>query len=144
MEPRIEPEIVFHLATAPRPEMSDLDLLACTDWLALGFEIVQSIFPDWAFSVADAVAAEAVHAGLLLGLSCRIPDDRLPWLAALEAFSIELKESRGIMRSGYAASVKVPVVTISSAASVATGSCECPFAPAKSGRPPQEESIWPD
>src|SRR6202451_4786049 len=33
-EPRIEPEIVFGLATAPSPDMDDAALLACVDWVA--------------------------------------------------------------------------------------------------------------
>src|SRR3712207_463635 len=44
-EPRIEPEIIFGLATAPEPDMDERALLACVDWVAHGFELVQSIFP---------------------------------------------------------------------------------------------------
>ena len=44
IEPRIEPEIVFGLAAAPSPGMDETALLACIDWVAHGFEIVQSIF----------------------------------------------------------------------------------------------------
>src|SRR5689334_18468231 len=49
-EPKIEPEIMFGLAKAPSPGMDDAALLACVAWIAHGFEIVQSIFPDWKFS----------------------------------------------------------------------------------------------
>jgi 2-oxo-3-hexenedioate decarboxylase len=45
LEPRIEPEIVLHLAERPEPEMSEPDLLSCIDWVSHGFEIVQSPFP---------------------------------------------------------------------------------------------------
>jgi hypothetical protein len=55
-EPRIEPEIVFGLADAPSPDMDEGALLACIDWVAHGFEIVQSIFPGWVFSAPDTVA----------------------------------------------------------------------------------------
>jgi 2-oxo-3-hexenedioate decarboxylase len=48
-EPRIEPEIVFKLALAPAPGMNEKALLACIDWVAHGFEIVQSIFLDGSF-----------------------------------------------------------------------------------------------
>ena len=44
-EPRIEPEIVFKLALTPTPGLDEMALLACIDWVAHGFEIVQSIFP---------------------------------------------------------------------------------------------------
>ena len=66
-EPRIEPEIVFGLASAPLPEMDETALLSCVDWVAHGFEIVQSIFPQWQFSAADTVAANGLHGALLIG-----------------------------------------------------------------------------
>jgi 2-oxo-3-hexenedioate decarboxylase len=44
-EPRIEPEIIFGLAAAPEPGMDERTLLGCIDWVAHGFELVQSIFP---------------------------------------------------------------------------------------------------
>ena len=49
-EPRIEPEIVFGLAEAPAAQMDETALLSCIAWIALGFEIVQSIYPGWKFS----------------------------------------------------------------------------------------------
>jgi 2-oxo-3-hexenedioate decarboxylase len=48
-EPRIEPEIVFGLATAPVPGMDERTLLESVDWVAHGFEVVQSIFLDGNF-----------------------------------------------------------------------------------------------
>ena len=48
-EPRIEPEIVFGLAVPPAPDMDEEALIRCIDWIAHGFEIVQSIFPNWCF-----------------------------------------------------------------------------------------------
>src|SRR5215471_1337477 len=48
-EPRIEPEIMFGLSAAPRPAMSDSALIDCVEWVALGYEIVQSIFANWKF-----------------------------------------------------------------------------------------------
>jgi hypothetical protein len=44
-DPRVEPEIVFKLAVAPTPGMDEGALLESIDWVAHGFEIVQSIFP---------------------------------------------------------------------------------------------------
>jgi 2-keto-4-pentenoate hydratase len=60
-EPRIEPEIVFGLASMPAPGMDEYALLGCVDWVAHGFEIVQSIFPNWTFLAADTVAAYGLH-----------------------------------------------------------------------------------
>ena len=66
-EPKIEPEIMFGFVTAPSPGMDDAALLSCIAWIAHGFEIVQSIYPDWKFSAADSVVANAMHGALLLG-----------------------------------------------------------------------------
>src|SRR6516164_6899771 len=49
-EPRIEPEIMFGLKAAPAATMSDSALIDCVEWIAFGYEIVQSIFPGWKFS----------------------------------------------------------------------------------------------
>jgi 2-keto-4-pentenoate hydratase len=58
-EPKIEPEIMFGFVAAPSPGMDDAALLRCIAWVAHGFEVVQSIFPDWKFSAADTVVANA-------------------------------------------------------------------------------------
>lgn len=63
-EPKIEPEIMFGFVAAPSPGMDDAALLSCVAWVAHGFEIVQSIFPDWKFSAADTVVANAMHGAL--------------------------------------------------------------------------------
>jgi hypothetical protein len=46
-QPKIEPEIVFGLGAAPLAGMDERELLDCVDWIALGFELVSSIYPDW-------------------------------------------------------------------------------------------------
>lgn len=99
-EPRIEPEIVVHLAAAPKPGMDEDALLGCIDWVSHGYEIVQSIYPGWAFQVADAVAARAVHARLLLGARHAIARDRRRWSDELESFAIEMTEAGGARRTG--------------------------------------------
>ena len=58
ISPKIEPEIVFKLAQAP--ESSDaVAVLEAIEWLALGFEIIDCVFPDWKFQPADFVASAA-------------------------------------------------------------------------------------
>ena len=49
-EPRIEPEIILGLKTAPQAGMDRVQLAECVDWIAPGIEIVQSIYPNWKFS----------------------------------------------------------------------------------------------
>jgi 2-oxo-3-hexenedioate decarboxylase len=66
-EPRIEPEIVLHFAAAPPTTGDEAAILACVDWIAHGFEIVQCPFRDWKFKVADTVAANGLHGALVIG-----------------------------------------------------------------------------
>ena len=104
-EPRIEPEIVLHLAAAPHAKMSDEEIVGCVDWVAHGFEIVHSIFPGWAFAAADAVAAYGVHAGLLLGEKHVVSQDPERWTRALSNFTVEFVCDDGARRGGHARNV---------------------------------------
>lgn len=45
-EPRIEPEIVLGLARDLTPDIGVEEIARSIDWVAHGFEFVQSIFPD--------------------------------------------------------------------------------------------------
>ena len=89
-EPRIEPEIVFGLSAAPSANMDETALSSCIAWVALGFEIVQSIFPGWKFSAADTVAANGVHGALLIGPRQPYPPRAAEWQRTLSAFEIDL------------------------------------------------------
>ena len=70
-QPRIEPECVFGIAATPPARPTPDQLAACIEWMAPGFEIVQSHMPDWKFAAADTVADSGLHARLLVGR--RIP-----------------------------------------------------------------------
>jgi 2-oxo-3-hexenedioate decarboxylase len=104
-EPRIEPEIMFGLAAPPSPGMDDAALLSCIDWVAHGFEIVQSIFPGWKFSPPDTVAADALHAALLIGPRHAVRGRESEWLHTLAAFEIELYRNGELMDRGHATNV---------------------------------------
>lgn len=67
VEPRLEPEIVLGLSQPPAPDMDEAALAACIDWVAPGFEVVQSIYPGWKFETADTIMAGGLHGGLLIG-----------------------------------------------------------------------------
>ena len=90
VESRIEPEIMFGLKAAPLPGMSEAALLDCIEWVAFGYEIVQSIFPGWKFAAADAVAAHCVHGALLLGARHAIAPRKTAWQHELADFTVEL------------------------------------------------------
>lgn len=67
VQPRIEPEIVFKLASAPGPDATIETIAECIEWMAHGFEIVVCPFPDWKFNAVDAVAAFGLHGSLIIG-----------------------------------------------------------------------------
>jgi 2-keto-4-pentenoate hydratase len=66
-QPRIEPEIVFGLRATPAAHATVEQLFDAIDWLAPGFEVVQSHCPDWKFVACDTVADSGLHARLLVG-----------------------------------------------------------------------------
>ncbi len=90
LEPLIEPEIMFGLKAAPAPGMTEAALLDCIEWVSLGFEIVQSIYPGWKFAAADGVAANGLHGALLAGTHHAIAPRRTAWQHELATFEIEL------------------------------------------------------
>jgi 2-oxo-3-hexenedioate decarboxylase len=104
-EPRIEPEIVLGLAAAPAPGMDERTLLAGIDWVAHGFEIVQSIFPGWTFSAADAAAAFAMHGALLIGPRHAVAGRSEDWHRTLSSFEIDLVRDGAVADHGRAANV---------------------------------------
>lgn len=66
-EPRIEPEAVFGLRSTPPADGGIAGLYEALDWVAPGFEIVQSHLPGWKFTAPDTVADGGLHARLLVG-----------------------------------------------------------------------------
>lgn len=66
VEPRIEPEIVIGLRTTPKDD-SIPEIVRAVDWVAHGFEVVQSHFPGWTFTAAQAHACQGLHGALLIG-----------------------------------------------------------------------------
>jgi 2-oxo-3-hexenedioate decarboxylase len=79
--PKIEPEIVFRLRhPVDRANLEPAAVLASVEWLALGFEIVDSVFADWKFQPADFVAAFGLHAALVVGEPRPVTADLIPSL----------------------------------------------------------------
>ena len=66
-QPRLEPEIMFGFARAPRAGMSESELAGCIAWVAHGYEIVHTHSADWRFKAADTVADFALHGRLFVG-----------------------------------------------------------------------------
>lgn len=93
-QPRLEPECVFGMARTPPAGASLDELLASVDWIAPGFEIVQSHLPHWKFTAGDTVADGSLHARLLVG--ARVPVAGLA--ADAEAFEQRLARARVVLR----------------------------------------------
>ena len=110
VNPKIEPEIIFHFHTAPPPNGDMAAVLACIDWVAHGFEIVQSPYPDWKFQAADAIAVGALHARLLVGRRQAVQTLGLDLPKALAAFTltlscVELQNNGHLQEAGQGANV---------------------------------------
>ena len=71
-EPRIEPEIVVCLKQTPKDGSKNTEIYL--DWIAPGFEIVDSIYPNWKFSLTDAIAAGGLHGCLAVGKKFKVND----------------------------------------------------------------------
>ncbi len=85
---KIEPEIVFGLKQpivvkgGEGPDAAAA--LASTDWLAVGFEIIDCPFPEWQFQPSDFVASFGLHTALVIGERFELrPDERPDCIAAL-------------------------------------------------------------
>lgn len=87
VEPRLEPEIVFGMARSPASH-EPAEVFDCIDWIAHGVEIVQSPFPGWKFSAAEAIAAQSLHGALLIGPTK--PRSGFPDMQALASMSLAL------------------------------------------------------
>lgn len=102
MEPLIEPEIILRLAAPPRATMEDAELLACIDAIAPGFEVVQSIYPDWRITAADSVASGAMHGALVPGGWVPLSAD---WAESLSDFTVELYCDGELREEGQASNL---------------------------------------
>lgn len=106
VQPRIEPEVVFGLA-GPVPLDGDAEtILAAVAWIAPGFEIVQSPYPDWKFTAADCTAAFGLHAALVVGPAVAVTPANRPAIArALPTFAVSLARGGVVVDRGTGANV---------------------------------------
>ena len=104
-EPKIEPEIVFHLRSTPASGSGLTALLECIDWVANGLEVVQSHFPRWEFLAPDTIADQALHGTLLVGEPQTIESLGSGVIEALSSFSIALSRDGKVRENGRGANV---------------------------------------
>jgi 2-keto-4-pentenoate hydratase len=99
---KIEPEIVFGLKQPVAGEASDATTaLASTDWLAIGFEIIDCPFPEWKFQASDFVASFGFHAALVIGEKMRIQLDMIAGLlTALPQLKVRVSKRGEFVEEG--------------------------------------------
>ncbi len=106
VQPRIEPEVVFKLATPVAPGADARAVLEATEWIAAGFEIVQSHFPDWKFTAPDCTAAFGLHGALVVGAPMRVTDaNRSAIEARLQVFRATLRKRGETIDTGVGSNV---------------------------------------
>ena len=99
---KIEPEIVFGLK---RPILSEgLDAAAAlesTDWLAMGFEIIDCPFPGWQFQPSDFVASFGLHAALVIGEKIPVKPEAISTLVdELPRFKVRISKNGELVEEG--------------------------------------------
>jgi len=104
-EPLIEPEIVVHFRSTPEPGSGRAGVLAAIDWIAHGFEIVQSHFPGWKFRAADTIADGGLHARLFVGEPQPIARLGADLMDRLGRFSLSLFRDGTLHDTGTGANV---------------------------------------
>jgi 2-oxo-3-hexenedioate decarboxylase len=102
VSPKIEPEIVFMLSK-PLASSDPIAVLEATEWIALGFEIIDCVFPDWKFQPADFVAARGLHAALIVGEPVYVEPENIRQLATeLAEFTVRLLRNNELVEEGAA------------------------------------------
>jgi 2-keto-4-pentenoate hydratase len=123
VSPRVEPEIVLKLKAPPPASGADAAaVLDTVEWVALGFEVNDCVFPDWKFVPADFVAAYGFHTALFVGEPRTITPDRiLPLVDALATFKLRLLKNSELVEEGSGkASLRSPALCLAELASAIT------------------------
>ena len=119
--PKIEPEIVLKVKQ-PVAGADAAAILGGVEWLALGFEIIDCVFPDWQFQPMDFVAAYGLHAALVVGTSLPVTPDNIPALVEqLPKFKLMLSRNGELVEEGSGKnSLRSPALCLGELARVAT------------------------
>ena len=107
-QPRLEPEAVFGMKATPPAYASQDDLFHSLEWVAPGFEVVQSHLQDWKFQAADTVADGGLHARQLVGRKVPIGQIASSATQFNEVFgraNVNLMKGEQILESGCGANV---------------------------------------
>lgn len=99
---KIEPEIVFGMKRAIASEgLGAASVLESTEWLALGFEIIDCPFPNWKFQPSDFVASFGLHAALVVGEKVAVQAEAIPKLVQeLPQFQVRVSKNGEFVEEG--------------------------------------------
>jgi 2-keto-4-pentenoate hydratase len=99
---KVEPEIVFGLKNAITSEGLDATAaLESTEWLALGFEIIDCPFPEWTFQPSDFVADFGLHAALVIGEQVQVRPDLIgKFVDQLATFKVRVSKNGEFVEEG--------------------------------------------
>ncbi|MGA8490174.1 MAG: hypothetical protein WB711_07110 [Terriglobales bacterium] len=99
---KIEPEIIFALKQPITAEGLDAPAaLAATEWLAIGFEIIDCPFPEWKFQPSDFVASFGLHAALVIGERLPVRPDSISTLVdELARFKVRMLNNGEFVEEG--------------------------------------------
>jgi 2-oxo-3-hexenedioate decarboxylase len=128
VQPRLEPEVVFKLRGPVPLDGSPREVLEAVEWMAAGFEIVQSHFPGWKFAAADCTAAFGLHGALVVGEARPLSDGDRDKLGEIMA-RFELVLCRGsevVERGGGANVLGSPVLALQHLGRVVASQPEAP------------------
>ena len=107
-QPRLEPEAVLGMRKTPPTNASLDDLFDALEWVAPGFEIVQSHLRDWKFKAPDTVADGGLHARLVVGKQVpvrEIASSATEFNSLLAAARVNLVKDGRILESGSGVNV---------------------------------------
>lgn len=106
VQARIEPEIMIGLEDDLEPGMNVEVIAERIGWIAHGYEIVQSPFPDWRFQAADCTAAGALQGKLLVGPRRTVPrGERSALPQALSELTVSLHRNGAEVDRGLGTNV---------------------------------------
>ena len=117
--PKIEPEIVFKMRAPLGGAEDAAGALAAVEWIALGFEIIDCVYPEWKFQPADFVAAFGLHAALIVGEPRRVDPAAIPALVEqLAQFKVRLtKNGESVAEGSGKNSLRSPALCLAELAS---------------------------
>jgi len=99
--PKIEPEVVFKMKSPLAGSTDPAEVLNAVEWVALGFEIIDCIYPNWEFQPADFVAAYGLHVGLIIGEPQPVNSDSISgWAEQLAKFKLRLMKDNELVEEG--------------------------------------------